>query len=123
MKKEKVIEVVSGLRILKDVGAKVHRPKGMKHHGKALLADGLRAIIGSMNIAPGSFDSRRELAIEVDDPAIIKRLEETFHRDWERSEGLDLTDEGLLSELKAYDENVAENLAIDSKSKGRSKDK
>ena len=28
-----------------------------------------RAIIGSINLAPGSFDSRRELAIEVDDEA------------------------------------------------------
>jgi cardiolipin synthase A/B len=123
LKREKLIEAVSGLRILKDVGAKVHRPKGMKYHGKALLADGSRAIVGSMNIAPGSFDSRRELAIEVDDPAIVKRLEETFHRDWERSVPLDLTDKGLFSELKAYDENVAEDLAIHSRSKADRKDK
>jgi len=123
LKKEKLIEAVSGLRILKDVGAKIHRPKGMKHHGKALLADASRAIIGSMNIAPGSFDSRRELAIEVDDPGIIKRLQETFHRDWERSEPLDLTDKGLLSELKAYDEKVEEDLAIQSRSKAGRKGK
>jgi phosphatidylserine/phosphatidylglycerophosphate/cardiolipin synthase-like enzyme len=90
LKKDKLIEAVSGLRILKDVGAKIHKPKSMKHHGKALLADGSRVIIGSINIAPGSFDSRRELAIEVDEPSIVKRLQETFHRDWEfRTSGSD----------------------------------
>ncbi len=41
-----------------------------------LLADGERAIIGSINLAPGSFDSRRELAIEVDDKHIVDRLHE-----------------------------------------------
>jgi cardiolipin synthase len=115
LKKEKLVEAVSGLRILADVGAKIHRPKGMRHHGKAILADGCRAIIGSMNIAPGTFDSRRELAIEVDDPAVIERLQRIFHADWENSKPLDLSDEGLLSELQDYDENVGEELAIRSR--------
>ncbi|MGH9595887.1 MAG: hypothetical protein ACRD3K_03725 [Edaphobacter sp.] len=34
-------------------------------HAKQLLADDARAIIGSTNLAPGSFDSRREPAIAV----------------------------------------------------------
>ena len=117
LKKEKLIEAVSGLRILADVGAKVHRPKGMKHHGKALLADESRAIIGSMNIAPGTFDSRRELAIEVADRDVTGRLHETFCRDWDHSRPLDLTDKGLLEELEGYDENVAEDLAIQCRAK------
>ena len=41
--------------------------KHIKLHAKLILADDARAIIGSINLAPGSFDSRRELAIEVDD--------------------------------------------------------
>ncbi len=39
-----------------------------------LLADGVAAIVGSINLAPGSFDSRRELAIEVRDGAVVDRL-------------------------------------------------
>ncbi len=117
LKKEKLVEAVSGLRILSDVGAKIHKPKGMRHHGKAILADGCRAIIGSMNIAPGTFDSRRELAIEVDDSAVIERLQKIFHGDWKNSKALDLSDDGLLAELQEYDANVAEELAIRSRPK------
>ena len=38
--------------------------KGMKLHGKMMLADGARSIIGSVNLAPGSFDARRELGLD-----------------------------------------------------------
>jgi hypothetical protein len=40
-----------------------------------LMADGARAIIGSINLTAGSFDSRCELAIEVDDDDILDRLQ------------------------------------------------
>src|ERR1700734_639367 len=76
LKKEKLLEGVGGLRILNDVGVSVRKLKGLKLHAKMLLADGERAIIGSINLAPGSFDSRRELAIEVDDKHIVDRLHE-----------------------------------------------
>ncbi len=81
LKIDKLIEGVGGLRILSDVGIKVRKLKGLKLHAKMLLADGERAIIGSINLAPGSFDSRRELAIEVDDEHIVDRLHEILHHD------------------------------------------
>ena len=112
LKKEKLIEGVGGLRILEDVGVKIHRLRHVKLHGKLLYADGVRAIIGSINIAPGSFDSRRELAIEVRDEHIIQRLDEVLRRDWEKSRPMDLTDEGLLAELEQYDCNVTEDLGL-----------
>jgi subfamily B ATP-binding cassette protein MsbA len=71
-----------------------------------------RPIVGSINLAPGSFDSRRELAIEVHDDEIIDRLHKISRQDWENSHPLDLTDEGLLAELEDKDEHVAEDLAI-----------
>jgi hypothetical protein len=46
------------LRILDDVGVKIHRLKHLKLHAKMILADGIRGIVGSINLAPGSFDSR-----------------------------------------------------------------
>ena len=62
LKPDKLIEGVGGLRILQDVGVKVHTLKHLKLHAKMLLADSKRTIVGSINLAPGSFDARRELA-------------------------------------------------------------
>jgi cardiolipin synthase A/B len=112
LKKDKLIEGVSGLRILQDLGIKIHKLRHIKLHAKLLFADDARAIIGSINLAPGSFDSRRELAIEVDDPHIIHRIRKTLEDDWANSHPLDLSDEGLLAELQEYDPNVKEDLAI-----------
>jgi phosphatidylserine/phosphatidylglycerophosphate/cardiolipin synthase-like enzyme len=117
LKKEKLVEGVSGLRILADLGVPIHKLKHIKLHGKVMLADDKRAIVGSINIAPGSFDSRRELAIEVDDDHIIHRIRKTLEHDWGNSRPLDLSDEGLLEELKDYDPDVVEDLGIGSPSK------
>ena len=100
LKQEKLVEGVGGLRIMDDVGIKVHKLKHLKLHAKMLFSDGVRAIVGSINLAPGSFDSRRELAIEVRDDDVIERLHKVVHHDWENSHPLDLTDEGLLADLE-----------------------
>ena len=99
LKEKKVLEGVAGLRVMHDVGIKVHKLKGLHLHAKMLLADGKRAIVGSMNIAPGSFDSRRELAIEIDDKHIVKRLKQVFLLDWENSRPIDLSDDGIRNDL------------------------
>jgi phosphatidylserine/phosphatidylglycerophosphate/cardiolipin synthase-like enzyme len=112
LKKDKLIEGVSGLRILQDLGIPIRKLKHVKLHAKLLYADDARAIIGSINFAPGSFDSRRELAIQVDDEPILKRLRKTLHGDWEKAHPLDLSDQGLLDELKEGDPNVVEDLGI-----------
>ena len=119
LKKDKLIEGVSGLRVLEDIGVKIHKLKHIKLHAKLLLADDARAIIGSINLAPGSFDSRRELAIEVRDQHIIERLRNTVRHDWENSKKLDLSDEGLLAELGKYDPNVAEDLGLETHKSGK----
>ena len=113
LKVEKLIEGVGGLRILDDVGVKIHKLKGLQLHGKMLLADKAAAIIGSINLAPGSFDSRRELAMEVRDEHIIERLHKTAHHDWENSHPLDLSDEGLLADLEDRDGGGADKLVLD----------
>ncbi len=112
LKKDKLLEGVGGLRILDDVGVKVRKLKGLKLHAKMLLADSERAIIGSINLAPGSFDSRRELAIEVHDKHIVDRLHDVVHHDWKDSHDLDLTDEGLFAELEKHGGNGIEELGI-----------
>jgi cardiolipin synthase len=112
LKKEKLVEGVGGLRIMDDVGIKVHKLKHLKLHAKMLFADGVRAIVGSIKLAPGSFDSRRELAIEVHDEDVMERLDKIAHHDWENSHPLDLTDEGLLADLE--DRQGAADLALHS---------
>jgi cardiolipin synthase A/B len=116
LKKEKLVEGVGGLRILDDVGVKIHKLRGLKLHGKMLLADDTAAIVGSINLAPGSFDSRRELAIEVHDSDVVERLEHIAKHDWKHSHPLDLSDEGLLADLDDRRE-AAEALAIHASSK------
>jgi cardiolipin synthase A/B len=112
LKKEKLVEAVGGMRIMQDVGAKIHKLKHLKLHAKMLLADHARAIIGSINLAPGSFDTRRELAIEVRDAEVIKGITKIAHQDWENSHPLDLTDEGLRAEFEKHNMKGAEELAL-----------
>jgi phosphatidylserine/phosphatidylglycerophosphate/cardiolipin synthase-like enzyme len=113
LKKGKLVEGVEGLRILQDLGAKVHKLKGLKLHAKIMLGDGARALIGSINLAPGSFDSRRELAIVVHDEPVVQRLEKVVHHDWSHSVSLDLSDEGLLADLAEIEEEAAAELALE----------
>ena len=121
LKKEKLTEGVGGLRIMDDVGIKIHQLKHLKLHGKILLADHSRAIVGSINLAPGSFDSRRELAIEVHSPEVIERLRHIVHHDWKHSHPFDLTDEGLLEELQEHNIDSAEALALNEQRKKKGK--
>jgi len=117
LKKDKLIEGVGGMRIMDDVGIKIHKLKHLKLHGKMLLADGLRAIVGSINLAPGSFDDRRELAIETRDDNLVERLHKIAHHDWEHSHPLDLSDEGLLSDLEERGSGGTNKLVLNVKSK------
>jgi cardiolipin synthase len=114
LKADKLVEGAGSLRILQDVGAKVRTTHHLKLHAKMMLADGKRAIIGSINLAPGSFDSRRELAIETDNRDVVKRLEEIAEHDWKHSKKLDLSDEGLLKDLQKREGLDPEKLALDS---------
>lgn len=55
-----------------------------KLHAKCVLVDGERAALGSMNLRTQSFDRRREVAIVVEDAAVVKKLSEIFTSDWEQ---------------------------------------
>jgi cardiolipin synthase len=117
LKREKLVEGVGGLRILDDVGVKVHKLKHLKLHAKMMVADESAAILGSINFAPGSMDGRRELAIEVRDSHVVEPLHRIARHDWERSHPLDLTDEGLLRDLEDRVAGSARLLALHDKDK------
>ncbi|MEO8852377.1 MAG: phospholipase D-like domain-containing protein [Ginsengibacter sp.] len=122
LKMEKLVEGVGGLRIMEDVGIKIHKLKFLRLHGKMLLADGCRAIIGSINLTPGSFDHRRELAIEVEDAPVIERLKKIAHYDWENSHPLDLSDHGILDDLHNTSEAGVDKLVLYEKDSEKNKE-
>ena len=101
---DKLVEGVGDLRIMKDVGIGIRKLRRLRLHAKMMLADRSRAIVGSINLAPGSFDKRRELAIRVKDDGILKRLSGIVHNDWKNSRTLDLSDHGLQVDLMSHSE-------------------
>jgi len=113
LKPDKVLEGASGLRILHDVGAKVHTMRELKLHAKAILADDKYAIVGSINFSPGSFDSRRELAIETSCRGVVERLRVTMKHDWSKSIRIDLSELGVSHDLQRHDELIARSGAED----------
>jgi cardiolipin synthase len=113
LKRDKLIEGVGALRIMDDFGIRIRRLRGLKLHGKALLADDVSALVGSINLASGSLDGRRELAIEVRDDAVVDRLSATMAADWEHARALDLSDEGLLADLEDRIEDGGHLLSLD----------
>jgi phosphatidylserine/phosphatidylglycerophosphate/cardiolipin synthase-like enzyme len=47
-------------------------------HGKMMLIDGQRAVVGSLALAALSLDFRREVAIVVDEPSAVAAIEDLF---------------------------------------------
>jgi cardiolipin synthase len=80
-----VLDTFASLRTLRRFGAKVHKQKNLRVHAKLLIVDAASALVGSMNIDRSAFDLRRELGVEVTDPAVVARLKTVFNEDWELS--------------------------------------
>ncbi len=80
-----VLDTFASLRTLRRIGVKVHKQKNLRLHAKLLIADGERALVGSMNIDRSAFDLRRELGITLCEPAVVARLQQVFDSDWELS--------------------------------------
>jgi phosphatidylserine/phosphatidylglycerophosphate/cardiolipin synthase-like enzyme len=47
-------------------------------HGKIMLIDGRRAVVGSLALAALSLDFRREVALVVDEPAAVAAIDQLF---------------------------------------------
>lgn len=79
-------DTFASLRILGRDQVKVRRQKQPKVHAKLMVADGARALMGSMNLDRSAFDLRRELGAVVHAPAIVERFQELFEHDWHKAE-------------------------------------
>jgi cardiolipin synthase len=71
-----------------------------------------RAIVGSINLSPGSFDDQRELAIESSSPSVVSRLVETAEHDWKHSRKLPLSDAAVLADLGGHGVSDVSRLAL-----------
>ncbi|MGH7789149.1 MAG: phospholipase D-like domain-containing protein [Candidatus Binatia bacterium] len=87
-----ILDTFSSLRVLDRFGVKVRRQKHLKLHAKLLIADGVRAQVGSMNIDRSAFDLRRELGVVVDETHVIKDLRKLFEHDWRESKAYEAPD-------------------------------
>jgi len=87
-----ILDTFASLRVMHRAGAKIHKQKKLRVHAKLLVADGKRALLGSMNLDRSAFDLRRELGITIDDCDVVTKLIETFHADWEESHRYDAPD-------------------------------
>lgn len=87
-----MLDTFGALRILQRSGAKVRKQHELRLHAKLLIADGTRALVGSMNIDRSAFDLRRELGAIVTDPQALVVLRGSFETDWDESHRYDPPD-------------------------------
>ena len=55
-------------------------PMGVEPHGKMMIIDETRAILGSTALSTLSLDFRREVSVVIHEPALVKRLNMAYHQ-------------------------------------------
>jgi phosphatidylserine/phosphatidylglycerophosphate/cardiolipin synthase-like enzyme len=66
-------------------GASVRALAAPTVHGKAIVADGARLYVGSVNLTAASLDQNREFGVRLDDAAMAGRVAATIAGDWARA--------------------------------------
>ncbi len=77
-----MLDTFGALRILARAGVAIRHQHDLRLHAKLLVADGKRALLGSMNIDRSAFDLRRELGAVISDEPVLGLLERQFDADW-----------------------------------------
>ncbi len=98
-----LLDTFSSLRIMRRAEIRVRKQRGLRLHAKLLVADGVRALVGSMNIDRSAFDLRRELGAVIDGRDAVSRLRERFDADWEDGHRYDAPDPLLAYALTEDD--------------------
>lgn len=76
-------QLLSLLRKRRDAGVQVsvigrQLDSGLSPHGKLMILDGQRAVLGSLAMSERSLDLRREVSVVVDAPEIVRRLSKFY---------------------------------------------
>ena len=87
-----MVDTFSALRIMIRAGIKVHKQHKLRLHAKLIVADGERALVGSMNLDRSAFDLRRELGMVLDDEHAVGVLRHQVHADWDESHAYEPSD-------------------------------
>ena len=70
---------------LVEAGAAVRALLAPVVHAKAIVADGVRLYVGSVNLTAASLDHNREIGVVLDDPTLAARVARTIAGDWARA--------------------------------------
>jgi phosphatidylserine/phosphatidylglycerophosphate/cardiolipin synthase-like enzyme len=65
---------------------KVQKMPDGRMHVRAMIRDGEVAFLGSQSLRSVELDGRREVGLIARDPAVVKRLMETFESDWAKTD-------------------------------------
>jgi phosphatidylserine/phosphatidylglycerophosphate/cardiolipin synthase-like enzyme len=98
-----LLDTFASLRIMRRADIRVRKQRGLRLHAKLLVADGARALVGSMNIDRSAFDLRRELGAVIADRDAVSRLRVRFDADWEEGHRYDAPDPLLAHALPEDD--------------------
>lgn len=77
-----------GIAAIRQNNIRVREDPQLYMHAKIIVADGVKAFVGSENISTQSLDKNRELGILVSDAAVLSKLQSTFQTDWGVSRGV-----------------------------------
>lgn len=77
-----------GIAAIKQSNITVREDPQLYMHAKIIVADGIKAFVGSENISTQSLDQNRELGILVSDTTVLSKLQSTFQNDWGVSQGV-----------------------------------
>lgn len=66
-------------------------------HAKVIVADGQKALLGSINLSFSSLNLNRELGIITSDAAVLARLQDTLNRDWKQAQKTAAAPKGVIS--------------------------
>lgn len=72
----------AGVRRIEQGGARVRRIADPYVHAKAIVVDGATLFLGSENVSASSLDRNREAGIILNNPDMVRRVEEVFARDF-----------------------------------------
>ena len=75
----------AAVRLLNGAGASVRGLLSPTVHAKAIVADGARLYVGSVNLTTASLDGNREIGVRVDDGTLAARVARTIAADWARA--------------------------------------
>ena len=75
------VRIIGGMKKASEA-IEVRKLQTMRLHVRAIIRDGTRAFVGSQSLRKEELDSRREVGLLVNNPAVTRKLLQIFESDW-----------------------------------------